>query len=47
MEFNILKAQPFIQINKWFTVMFRDRIVPSLGTSSVIANKVSFSRSFW
>lgn len=27
--------------------MFRDRIVPSLGTSSVIANKASFSRSFW
>lgn len=47
MEFNILKAQPFIQINKWFTIMFRDRIVPFLWASSVIANKASFSRSFW
>lgn len=47
MEFNILKAQPSIQINKQFTITFRDRVVLFLCVDSIIASKVSFSCSVW
>lgn len=47
MEFNILKAKPFIPINKWFTTMFGDRVVSFLWAGSVMVRKVPFPHSIW